>query len=336
MLEVKNSPLTFVTGCAINRDMYYIACSPDAWRESEDTPYTIMCFYQHQRHEKWFYHELPAARVVSVAYPPVPDGQLRKAYALSDQGTIECYSREGSTFERVRAIYSDEDVDYLYKLRSIGDEFYVCGTKGHIYKKGSAGWVAFDDGIRQFDDASSTPPPLEDSNALLKYFTESMKSSLDLVDINGRDNSVIYAVGNDGFIAHHDGASWHKHKKLTSAGLNAIHVDDTDEAIVVGASGTVLKGSAKSGFSVVSRKELTTDFYSITSFNGAIYIGAGDGLYEVENGTPKRMKISDTADLEQVNQVESIDGVLWVLSEKKLLRYDGKRWEEFEHPNNLA
>jgi len=54
-----NSSITFGAGCAINRDMYYIAASPDKWTEEEDSPYSRMLIYQDQTKEKWFYHELP-------------------------------------------------------------------------------------------------------------------------------------------------------------------------------------------------------------------------------------------------------------------------------------
>jgi hypothetical protein len=334
MPNTANSALTFTTGCAINRDMYYVACSPDAWRANEDMPYTVMCFYQHQTPEKWHYHELPDKTVVSVAYPAVPTGHLRKAYALSEFGVLECYSRESVVLENILDTSRGENANYMHRVRSIGSELYVCGTKGQIYKKGPSGWISFDTGLRQLDQKSDPLPPLNNPAALLSYFTASMKSTLDLVDINGRSDSAIYAVGNDGFIAHHDGVAWHQHKRSTSASLNAIHVENASHVTVVGAAGTILMGNDEKGFTVVSRKQLPTDFYSVTSYENNIYIGAGDGLYQIENGRATRLKISDTADLQQISNVESIEDVLWVLSEKKLLRYDGKHWEVFEHPNN--
>jgi hypothetical protein len=311
-----------MTGCAINRDMYYIACSPDSWRAKEDTPYTVMCFYQHQTPEKWHYHELPDITVVSVAYPAVPAGNLRKAYALSEFGMLECYSRESVGLENVRDTSPGGSTDYMHRVRSIGSELYICGTKGQVYKKGLSGWISFDTGLRQADQKPDTLPPLTNPDALLSYFTASMKSTLDLMDINGRSDSAIYTVGNDGFIAHHDGVAWHQHKRNTSASLNAIHVENASQVTVVGAAGTVLVGNDKKGFTVFSRKELETDFYSVTSYENNIYIGAGDGLYQIENGKPIRQEIGDTANLQQVSNVESVEDVLWVLSEKKLLRYD--------------
>jgi hypothetical protein len=102
--------LAFTVGCAINRDMYYIACSPDQWRETEEEPYTVMYIYQHQTDEKWFYHALPGWRVMSVAFPEPSPGAVRKVYALSEEGDVECYSREGSIEEQIAdaGLYRDQ------------------------------------------------------------------------------------------------------------------------------------------------------------------------------------------------------------------------------------
>jgi hypothetical protein len=47
------STITFIDGCAIDKDTYYLAASPDRWREENDEPYTVMYVYRHQADEKW-------------------------------------------------------------------------------------------------------------------------------------------------------------------------------------------------------------------------------------------------------------------------------------------
>jgi ligand-binding sensor domain-containing protein len=124
-------------------------------------------------------------------------------------------------------------------------------------------------------------------------------------------------------------------KQITAAHLNAIHIVSEREVWIAGSNGTVLQGNAKDGFKVLSRKTLETDFYAITDFNGEIYISGEDGIYVFRNGEPERQKISDRANLKGVSCIEAKDGVLWALSEKKLLRLVGDEWEIFEHPNNV-
>ena len=141
-----SSTLTFMCGCAINRDMYYIACVPDEWYEEhgDEEPYTVMCFYQEETAEKWFCHSLPDWRVVSCVYPEPAAGSVRKVYALSDTGEIECFSREGSVIEKI----SDaENYGNLSAIRFIGTRFYVCGDEGQVYRKEGKKWVHFDKGL---------------------------------------------------------------------------------------------------------------------------------------------------------------------------------------------
>ena len=54
----------------------------------------------------------------------------------------------------------------------------------------------------------------------------------------------------------------------------------------------------------------------------------------MRNEKPERLDISDKLNLRDVSDIEAKDGVLWALSPKKLLRFDGNEWECFEHPNN--
>jgi hypothetical protein len=337
----KGSPVTFNTGCAINRDMYYIAASPDAWTEMEDisSSYTVMFIYQNQTEEKWFYHELPGWSVESTCFPePNPD-DVRKAYALSEEGEIECYSRNGSVKEKITdAGISENGPNYGYvnRMRKIGNTFYVCGLGGQVYKRTAHGWKHFDEGLLQPSLYSKPSSDITDDEraTYIQRVIDAVDSDTTLLDINGSHND-IYVVGMKGFVAHHNGLEWRILKRVTAAHLNAIHIISEQEVWIAGSNGTVLQGNAKDGFKVLSRKTLETDFYAITHFNGEIYISGEDGIYVFRNGKPERQKISDRANLKGVSCIEAKDGVLWALSEKKLLRLVGEKWEIFEHPNNV-
>jgi hypothetical protein len=146
-----SSTITFTVGCAINRDMYYIAASPDQWREENDEPYTVMYFYQHQTDEKWFYHALPGWRVMSVAFPEQSPGAVRKVYALPEEGEIECYSQEGNVTEKITDAGLNGQGKYgsANTIRFIENRFYVCGYSGQTYRKEGNKWVHFDKGLLQ-------------------------------------------------------------------------------------------------------------------------------------------------------------------------------------------
>jgi hypothetical protein len=328
--------LTFTTGCAINADMYYMACSPDTHRKTEDTSHTVMCFYQHQTADKWFFHELPGWLVVSAAYPePIP-GSAREIYALSEQGDVERYSRNGSYVEVIPDAGtrgSESTYGYVSRIRNIDGNLYVCGSNGQVYLRGANGWAHFDKTLLQSPLVPASLK-LDNPEALLAQLSASLQDSRDLVDINGLNERDLYVVGSDGFIAHRSKTGWSILEKLTAASLNSIHIMSTDDVWIVGSRGTVLRGSARNGFKVISRKTLDVEFHCVTSFLNDFYIGASDGIYSMANGKPEKLQVSIKENLSEIASIESKEGVLWALSPKKLLRFDGKTWEVFEHPNN--
>jgi hypothetical protein len=330
----RNTTITFGVGCAINRDMFYMSSTLDELEKTENTPVSRMMLYQDQTKEKWFYHDLVGWRVQSVCFPPVAPNSVRKVYALSEQGDVECYSREGSVIEKIPDAglgSSLPNYGYVGRIRHIGEHFYVCGYRGQVYRREASGWVHIDKQILQ------KPPDISninDPNELLAVFTKSMEETASLVDINGLDEKSIYVAGSNGYMAFFDGASWKVLPKATAAHLNCVLPLPDGTVWVAGSQGTLLKGNVQSGFSAVVRKSLDTDFYSLAMFKERLFIGAGDGIYElVENG-PQKLLISGKHMLDGVTSVEAKDGVLWALASRKLVRYDSVTWEVFENPHN--
>jgi hypothetical protein len=329
--------LIFATGCAIDSEMFYIACIPEKKSKAEDVPGAVMCFYQNQTREKWFYHELPGWRVVSVAFQDPPPNTARSIYALGEQGDIEIYSRTGSIFEKIPDAglsHKHNFFGHMSRIRFIDKNLYACGFGGQIYRNRDGRWSHFDAGLLQ---KNLIPNDLQfsDPQALLAKLSETANSARDLADIDGFNEQDLYVVGGDGLIGHHDGQSWRILDSPTAANLNAIHLSPDNDVWIVGSRGTVMKGSARCGFKVISANSMNADFYSITSFDGIIYIGASDGIYTLIGDTPGLLPISKQEDLFQVTCVESKGNALWALSPTKLLRFDGMDWQAIVHPNNV-
>jgi len=331
----RKTKLMFGVGSAISRDMFYMSSTLDEVEESEDSPVSRMVFYQDLTSDKWFYHDLINWRVVSTCFPaPEPNG-VRKIYALSEQGDVECYSREGSVIQKIADAGlgpKTPNYGYVARMRQIGAHLYVCGYGGQVYRRDASGWAHIDHQLLQM------PPTIGDTNdpaQLLAELTNSSTETIGLIDINGLSESGIYVVGNDGFIAFFDGANWTKLPKATVARLNCVHPVSDTVVWVAGSKGTLLKGNVRDGFSAVARKSLSTDFHSLATFQDRLFIGAGDGIYELGNAGPQRLMVSDKCGLEGVATVESKDGVLWASSSRKLVRYGGNTWEVFENPHNV-
>ncbi|VVN92655.1 hypothetical protein [Pseudomonas fluorescens] len=326
MTMKQSKKLTMNTGSAITRDMYYMSCSFAG--SSLDEPYSRLFFYQDKNKDKWFYHDQQNWHVVSTCFPPPITGEVRKVYALSEEGDIECFSREATITEKIKDAGlepSSKFYGYVNKINHIDGNLYVCGHRGQIYKKNKLTWEHFDDGILQTEKLIPDDADL----SFREKIRNSVNSTLDLFDINGSRNN-IYTVGNNGFIAHHNGINWLTLAKLTAADLHCAHLTQTDVVWIVGSQGTVLNGSADLGFKVLTRKMLDSDFYSITEFQGRMFIGASDGIYTFHNSILSKLNIA----VKEVSSIESKDGVLWVLSSEKLLRFDGQTWEEFKHIDN--
>ncbi|WP_152889851.1 hypothetical protein [Burkholderia cenocepacia] len=331
----QKTKLTFGTGCAINRDMFYLSSTLDELESTEDTPVSRMVFYQDQTADKWFYHDLPAWRVVSTCYPDPAANSVRKIYALSEQGDVESYSRDGSVVEKIADAGlqpASPNYGYVTRIREIGGHLYVCGYGGQVYKRDPAGWTHIDSQLLQNNvDIGS----IEDPSELLAALTKSADETIGLIDINGLHEKSIYVVGNDGYMAFFDGSNWIKLPKATAAHLNCVLPVSDDSVWVAGSKGTLLKGNFQAGFGAVARKSLSTDFYSLAWFNDRLFIGAGDGIYELDENGPQRLMVSDKFSLDGVATVEAKDGVLWALASRRLARYDGVQWEAFENPHNL-
>ena len=55
-----------------------------------------------------------------------------------------------------------------------------------------------------------------------------------------------------------------------------------------------------------------------------------DGIYRITDRNIEK----EPATTLNVASIESIDGVLWALSENALMRFDGHVWETFKHVDN--
>lgn len=334
MMAKRNTTITFGIGCAINRDMFYMSSTLDELEKTEDTPISRMMFYQDQTKEKWFYHDLLGWRVQSICFPSVTPNSIRKVYALSEQGDVECYSSEGSVIERIPdagLVFPSLGYGHVNCIRQIGQHLYVCGLSGQVYRRETLGWVHIDKQILQ---KSLDLANIADDDEVVAAIIKSTEETILLTDINGLDERSIYVVGNDGYMAFFDGINWKVLPKATAAHLNCVLPLSDGTVWVAGGKGTLLKSSAQSGFSAVARKSLDTDFYSLAMFKERLFIGAGDGIYELGENGPQRLLISDKHMLNGVTSIEAKDGVLWALASRKLARYNGITWEIFENPHN--
>lgn len=330
MTKRTQSKISMSAGTAVSSDIYYMSCSLD--EPAIDEPFSRLFFYQDKTKEKWFYHDLPGWRVVSTCLVPEHGATPRSVVSLSEEGDIEVYNRDGSRVEKiVDAGLSDSSKGYGYlnRIRLIGGSLFACGYGGQIYRRDRKGWQHIDHEILR---KSSAPKPSDHSK--FEDWLNEESETIDVLDINGTGHADIYVVGDNGFIAHHDGVAWTALKPKTKSCLYSIHIESANEIWVAGSQGTLLKGNTNSGFHAALRKSTEADFYAVAKFNEEIYLGTSDGLYKLQGSDVIATGPTLKNNIVEVADIESKEGVLWALASKHLLRFDGKNWDVFEHIDN--
>lgn len=319
MNQPNNATTTMLAGTAISDTIYYMTGTLDDL--VGETIFTRMFIYDDSAasSSQWFHHDLPGWAVISTCLVPATSTAPRQACSLSEEGDVEFYSSAGSKTEKINgagAGNAEGGRGHMTRIRHIGYTLYACGYAGQVYKRQNEKWERFDAGIEDKIPASFN----------------TNDNPLDLIDIHGLHEADIYTVGSDGFIAHYDGNKWSVLSSATDACLYGILVQSESEVWIAGSNGTVLRGSAKSGFKLINRRMLDCDFYSIARFNNDYYIGASDGLYIITHEQIMRVDLSEQ--LIEVDSVEEKNGALWALSSGKLIKYDGITWKSIEHIDN--
>ena len=113
---------------------------------------------------------------------------------------------------------------------------------------------------------------------------------------------------------------------------------ETPERVwVCGRHGTLLSGNRREGFHPVAGVSQVASFSRMAMFGGHLYLGAyanPRGLFVYDDGRMKRVRSGLKPDIEDVNMIEAVDDVLWVMGAKDLLRFDGDNWERIAFPGN--
>jgi len=318
--------VTVVAGCAVDGEIYYISCRLN--NLPIDEPYSRLFFYQEKTKEKWFYHDRPDWKVVSICLMPSTPTDERAVCALSEEGDVEILKRSNTTVEKVTdaGLNNDNGLGYVTRIRSIAGELYVCGDQNQIYKRNNGKWLHIDSG------ALTTNKP-KFSGTASKNRAEIIEASNQescLFDIAGSREDDIYAVGTNGCILHFNGKKWTRFKQISASDLYEIHITPENKLIIVGSKGTIISGNKDAGFKMESRKTLGADFISITEHNNEIFIGASDGIYKKTENSVTRLPL----DVFDVSNIESINNIMWATSSRNILKYEGMQWSIIQHIDN--
>ena len=100
----------------------------------------------------------------------------------------------------------------------------------------------------------------------------------------------------------------------------------------------LIKGRDRN-FEVVLELGQEPRFASLAWFEERLYLGSSSGphaLYVLENGEAAVVRTGLSPEPEDAHTIEAVDGALWVIGMKDLVRFDGRRWERIPVPGVRA
>lgn len=90
-------------------------------------------------------------------------------------------------------------------IRQIGAHLFACGHNGQIYQRmGTDHWRAIDEGVYQAGEYSDS----DDFEVRAKALLGAIMNKRILNCIDGNSERDVYVVGDSGYMAHYDGATW--------------------------------------------------------------------------------------------------------------------------------
>ncbi len=326
------SSVHYLDGIAIGPDLIFFACQLDAL-DSSETAHTRMSNYNPagSQDSAFGFFDLEDNIVSVHAYRTLPEDKKRFV-CLGRHGDVHFV--RGSTREvRTEKIPGAGMVDgnfggLLSHLREIDGQLWACGQHGQIYRRrGTDDWVRADEGVRVWID----PARFRDrSDEML----ELMSSAPMLSCVDGSSLSDVYVVGMNGYMAYFDGDGWTQVELPTQDHLEWIRCYGPSEVWVCGYNGALLKGNVREGFKRMSGNDDSETFVCLTKFNGKVYLSAEEGLFIFDGKKVAPVKTKLKPELQDAWRVDHADGVLWSIGVKDLARFDGKRWQRIQDPDN--
>jgi hypothetical protein len=231
---------------------------------------------------------------------------------------------------------------YLTSLRSINGQLYVTGDGGQIYVRSGSGW--------QLLNASLLDGPQVKAPSVFELETEDYmrqlraSTSLTLWDIAGTSGNDVYVCGGKGNIEralyHWNGDQFSSLIEPSSdpqdytAALVNILIEKPDRIWTCGHEGALLVGNARDGFVQDAAADVDTLFYSMAIFEGKLHIAGARDIFRHDGDRLTPLRIDTDRKDRGAHTLQAIDGVLWAVSPKDILRYDGNKWERIPYPGN--
>ena len=241
-----------------------------------------------------------------------------------DRPAFVCVSEEGKVwFQLQQRVVEDIPgaglskptslkLGYIGGIRQLGDDLYAFGYAGQIYRRSGADkWDGFDQGIL------GTPGAEFDISAMC---------------LTGDTFYAVTKMGGKGRIYSRTGDMWTPERNPAGEWLNSVAADQDGTVWICGRNGTLLKGNAASGFTMVGDPECNEEFLSVALFRGGVWLSSATSLYTWCSGRLSKVNIDIFPGIRSANRLQAVDDVLWSFGYDDVLRFDGDKWTRFICP----
>ena len=326
------SSVYYLDGVVVAPDFVFLATQLDSL-DPRETAHTRCSTYNPAEQELPFgYFDLDDNIVSVHAYRTLPEDKKRFA-CLGSQGAVHFVrgsTKEVRTERLPGAGMQDGNFGGLMShLREIDGQLWACGQHGQVYRRhGVDNWRRNDRGIRVEVN------PSEYGGDRVGEMLEVMSAAPMLSCIDGTSGADVYVVGLLGYMAHFDGDRWTKIALPVDEHLEWVRCYGPDEVWVCGHNGTLLTGSAMKGFKSVSGLDDHQTFVCLSKFKNAVYLSAEEGLFVFDGKTIAPVKSRLKPEIQDAWRLDEVDGVMWSIGVTDLVRFDGKKWQRVDHPDN--
>lgn len=181
-----------------------------------------------------------------------------RAFVLCEGGGVvefDWRAPNGAALKASRRVVRNDAADAigpLRRLRMIGGDVFVVGTRGQAYRLSG-------------DTFQALPRLLSDG------------TELSLKDISGKAADDLVVVTTDGVAAHFDGSVWRFLDLPTSSGLNSIFSLPDHRYAIAGYNSTVLVGAGDS-WQVVAPPSENRNYYGVAGADGDVFVAYLGGV----------------------------------------------------------
>ena len=263
---------------------------------------------------------------------------------LSQQGAVLYLGDAGSSEQIADAGYQEgRDAPTRYgattRIRRIGDEFYVCGDGGQLYRRAAGTWqdVA---GLRNKPVAD--PQDSADSQGRLVG-----RPPFKFTDVGSPNGQDVYACGveypyHSLLYVRQGGGSWRRLPlKSDYEGLWTIFAEASGDVWIGGHDSLILRGNARGGFQEMVCELKGVPIESIVRYKGKLYAGGSLGLFRLDGDRFTPVLTERPASIrpgigrqtfDDCRLLQVVDERLFMFGYQSIQMFDGVDWKAISIP----